>query len=199
MFHRKAVIWASGLFLGAAALSLVARAAEKTFRPARTAVVDRTAVFQGYEKRKDREAELKADSKALDEKFQALEKRLKDLTSELPNFEAGQRRNEKLVEKYQIELDLKDLKEREVKRLAEKELKYSQEMADDIGSEVNSYSESLQLDMVFEKNLVAPRETQRLPLVHYVKPEFEITSEIIARLNARYRSAPPLPSAKTGG
>src|SRR5262245_32742859 len=143
MFHRKAVFWAAGLLVGATALALVARDAEKTFRAPRTAVVDRTVVFHGYEKRKDREAELKAESTSLDEKFSSLEKRLKDLGAELPNFEAGPRKNEKLIEKFQLELEAKDLKEREVKRLAEKELKYSQEMSDEISDAVEAYAKNL--------------------------------------------------------
>ncbi len=50
------------------------------------------------------------------------------------------------------------------------------------------------VDMVLEKVLTLDSEGtgpgSRWPIVHFAKPEFEITDEIAERLNSRYRKAP---------
>jgi Skp family chaperone for outer membrane proteins len=187
MSQRKVVFCAGGLIAGSAFLAaVIGNEAERLFRPPRVAVVDISAVFEDYGKKKDRQDELQKETKTVEDKLKDLEKRYKEINAELGNLEAGPSKNEKLVEKVKLEIDVKELKERELKRLEETTNKYLQEIRDEISAEIQTMARSLDVDIVFEKTVAAAREGPRWPIIHYVKPELDITKEVLDRLNARY-------------
>ncbi len=166
----------------------------RTFKSPTTAVVDIAKVFELYEKKKDRQEELQAEIKVVEDKHKDLEKKYKELVAELPNLEAGTRKNDLMLQKLKLEMELKDLRETELKRLRETHLKYLQELKVEIMAEIEAYAKAQDVDMVLEKVLTLDSEGagpgSRWPIVHFAKPEFEITDEIAERLNSRYRKAP---------
>jgi Skp family chaperone for outer membrane proteins len=186
MFHRKVTFCAGGIIAGSMVLALVGNEAERLFRPPRIAVVDVSTVFEDYGKKKDRQSELQASTKEVEDKLKELEKRYKEINAEITNLEPGPGKNEKLLEKVKLEIDVKELKDRELKKLEETQIRYLQEIRDEISAEIQAYARSLDLDMVVEKTVAAAREGPRWPIVHHVKPELDITKEILDRLNARY-------------
>jgi Skp family chaperone for outer membrane proteins len=186
MFQRKIVFCGSGLIAGSVVLALVGSEAERLFRPPRVAVVDVSAVFEDYGKKKERQDELQLATKGVEDKLKELEKRYKELNAEINNLEPGPGKNEKLLEKVKLEIEVKELKDRELKKLEETQLKYLQEIRDEISAEIQTFAKSQDLDIVVEKTVAAAREGPRWPIVHYVKPELDITKEILDRLNARY-------------
>jgi Skp family chaperone for outer membrane proteins len=173
---------------------LLCAEAARTFKAPATAVVDIARVFDLYEKKKDRQGELQTEIKVVEDKHKELEKKYKDLVAELPNLEAGTRKNDLMLQKLKLEMDLKDLRETELKRLRETHLKYLQELKVEIMAEIEAYAKAQDVDMVLEKVLTLDSEGtgpgSRWPIVHFAKPEFEITDEIAERLNSRYRKAP---------
>jgi len=186
MFHRKVMFCVGCMVASGAVLVVVGNEAERLFRPPRVAVVDISAVFEDYGKKKDRQDELQKSTKEVEEKLKDLERRYKDINAEINNLEPGPAKNEKLLEKVKLEIDVKELKDRELKKLEEIQLRYLQEIRDEISAEIQTFSRSLDLDIVIEKTVAAAREGPRWPIVHYVKPELDITKEILDRLNARY-------------
>lgn len=202
------------LVSGSAALSLlIAFAAAvvwaqdqgpRAFKPPRVAVVDVNQVFELYNKKKDRKDEFEVQVKTVDETLKAYEKRYKEIQAELPNLEPGKKKDEMELEKFKLEQQNRSLKETEMGRLRELELKYLQEMRDEITDEIQNYAKALDLDLVLEKTLNAELGRGagiRWPIVHFAKPELEITQEIADRLNGRYkpsRAAAPLGAAGQG-
>src|SRR5262249_23734334 len=102
--------------------------AGKTFNPPRTAVVEIAKVFDLYEKKKDRQEQLQGETKVVEEKLKDLETRNKDLDQELKNLEEGPKKDEKTLEKVRLGIEVKGLKERELKRLRETQFKYLEEI-----------------------------------------------------------------------
>ncbi|MBI4605876.1 MAG: OmpH family outer membrane protein [Planctomycetes bacterium] len=161
----------------------------KAFKPPRTAVVDISEVFEGYHKKRDRQDQFQAAIKGVEDKLKDLEKRYKDLVAELPNIEPGEKADEKEDEKTLLEMQVKRLKNREMRRLRDTMVRYLQEIRDEITREIQAYAEAEDLDLVVEKRVMAEAgETAgfQWPIVHFAKPELEITKEIAGRLNARY-------------
>ncbi len=164
----------------------------RIFKPPRVAVVDVNQVFELYNKKKDRKDEFEAQVKKVDETLKAFEQRYKAIQAELPNLEGGKKKDEMELERFKLEQQIRSLKESEMNRLRELELKYLQEIREEITEEIQSYAQALDLDMVFEKTLNAELGRGagiRWPIVHFAKPELDITQEIAARLNSRYKPA----------
>ena len=163
----------------------------RTFAPPRVAVVDISAIFDGYQKKDDRQSQLRGDTDALEGKLKELEKKYKELIEELPHLEPGQKQTEKQVEKLKLELEVKELKGRELKKLREKQIDFLKEIREEITREIQDVAQAEDLDLVIEKNVTAEGEGNspgfHWPIVHYTKPEIEITAEITERLNARYK------------
>lgn len=186
--------WKLGVFLGGTLASFVlGTQAVRDFKPPSTAVVDIAAVFEQYEKRKDRQEELQGDTKKLEEKLKSLEKQYKEVVLELPQLENGERKKKLTIEKLQLEMEVKELKDNELERLRKIQIKYIEELRDEIAQEIRTYAEAQRLDLVLEKTVTAegegPMPGFRWPIVHHVTPELEITKEIADRLNAHYRQS----------
>lgn len=165
----------------------------RVFQPPRVAVVDIAQVFELYTKKKDRKDEFDVEVKGLEDKLKSLEARYKQITAEIPSLEEGARKDELETEKFKIEQNVRRLKETEMNRLRELEVKYLQEIRDEIEEEIQGYSKALDLDIVLEKTVNAEMGRGagiKWPIVHFVKPELEVTAEIAARLNGRYKPAP---------
>ncbi|HVR75234.1 MAG TPA: OmpH family outer membrane protein [Planctomycetota bacterium] len=164
----------------------------RTFAPPRIAVVDISQVFELYEKKKDRQAQFQSEIKVVEEKLKELEKKYKDVLSDIQNLEAGPRRREKEREKFDLEQEVKDLNEKEKKRLRETQMRYLKEIRDEIEAEIQILAQAEDLELILEKKVIAETESPNMPgfswpIVHFVAPEFEITNEIASRLNSRYR------------
>ncbi len=184
--------WKVGLFgLGCLALLLVGAEAVRTFQIRTLGVVDIAEVFEKYEKRGDRQAELKADMKQLDDRLKDLERKFKDIVQELPQVEKRERKKELAIQKVGIELEVDFLKKEELERVRRIQIKYIQEIRDEITEEIRTYAQAQDLDLVIEKKITAEGDGNlpsfQWPLIHYVKPELDITKEIADRLNRRYR------------
>jgi Skp family chaperone for outer membrane proteins len=164
---------------------------QRSFAPPRLAVVDISAIFENYEKKADRQAQLRGDTEALEAKLKELEKKYKELLEELPHLEPGEKLTEKQIEKLKLELDVKELKGRELKKIREKYVEFLKELREEIKQEIEVYARAQDLDLVVEKNVTAEGEgnTPVIPwsIVHFAKPELDITVEITERLNARYK------------
>lgn len=176
------------------AVAVGEEAVQKVFKPPRVAVVDLQKIFELYDKKKDRKVEFEAQVKKVDESLRGMEARLKAIDEELPNLEPGPRKGELEFEKFRIERDGKSFKQSEANRLQELEMKFYQELRDEITEEIQTYSRALDLDLVLEKMIsaeVGPRASVRWAVTHYAKPELEITGEIATRLNDRYKNVRP--------
>jgi Skp family chaperone for outer membrane proteins len=182
----------AGLIVTCAAVSLAALAvfgveAEKLFKPPRTAVVDISVIFEDYQKKIERESDMKQQTKTIEDKLKDLEKRYKEIQSEIGNLAEGPKKQERLLDKFKLELEVKEYKERELKRLEETQLRHVQEIREEIEAEIQAYAKSNDLDLILEKTVTAAREGPRWPICHFSKPELDISRDILQRLNARYR------------
>lgn len=180
--------------LGAAALVGVGAEAGRAFKPPSTATVDIAEIFDKYEKRRDRQAELQAESKGLEAKLKGLEEKYKALLQEISLAEAQETKKNLAVQKAALEFEVESLKKGEVDRLRQTQFKYIQEIRDEITQEIRDYAVARDLDLVIEKTITAEGEGSfpglRWPIVHYAKPELDITKEIADRLNRRYGRNP---------
>ena len=66
------------------------------------------------------------------------------------------------------------------------------EIKEEITSEIEIYAQAYDLDLVLEKTVNAEGDPRggvsfQWPIVHYAKPEIDITSQIVKRLNERYQ------------
>ena len=175
------------VFLGAQAVN--------TFLPPRTAVVDISSVFEQYTKSSDRQDSLEAriegvktKAKSLVEQLQVLEEDLKNTARTAPSFA------KKMEHQLRLKLDLDNLRSSEGADL-EKQLKlFLQEIKVEITTEIERVAKALDLDLVIEKHFRAetgaPGQGFEWPIVHYHKPEYDITSEVVRRLNERYSRTP---------
>ncbi len=179
---------------GVVALALLGAEATRAFKPPSTAVVDIASVFEQYDKRRDLQAELQTESKALEAKLKELEEKYKAILQEIPLTEAKEAKKNLAVQKVALETEVEWLKKGELERLRQTQLKYIQEIRDEITQEIRNYAVAQDLDLVLEKTITAEGDGNfpglRWPIVHYVKPELDITKEIADRLNRRYRRSP---------
>lgn len=172
------------LFLGAQAFT--------TFLPPRTAVVDSPRIFTDYNKRVDKEAELKAAlegiaselSKARDQ-YQIKQEQLKSIKRDSPAYLR--------TVTSMVELEQKIAETQKAKRVIyeEKANKPTAEIRGEISREIEIVAASKELDLVLEKAIKAkliPQAPEFIwAIVHYSKPEYDITKEVTDRLNKRYK------------
>ena len=176
-------------FLALGATILVGAQALKSFRPPVTAVVDIAEVFTLYDKTRDRQDQLESEKKSVLEKLKELERQHKDVNQELPQLEAGPRKDELLLQKFRLEMEMKSLRDTQLERLRETHLRFLNEIRGEISAEIKTYAKAQDLDVVLERTVTADsgQPGMNWPIVHFVKPEFEVTKEIADRLNDRYR------------
>jgi Skp family chaperone for outer membrane proteins len=175
----------------------------RTFKPPRIAVVDISDVFENYSKKKDIESQLEAQIKVEEDKFREKENALKATIEELKNVQEGSEKYQQLVlKKTKFELELKNRQKELLNEFQEKQASALKEIKNEITGEIEKYAVAMEIDMVLEKKVAAEGKgnlrSVHWPIVHYVRPELEITDDIVKRLNARY-SKPGAPAASTGG
>ncbi len=169
--------------------------APRAFKPPRIAVVDVAEAFEGYLKKRDREAQIEAELKAEQEKHEALITEHKALGEELKNVHEGSKRHKELaLKKFELEYDVKARESELMKEFEEKHFKFLAEMREEILKDLEKYAVSMDIDMVIEKKVVTPGKNPRQgslwPVVHYAKPELDVTQDLIRRLNAQYKPLP---------
>lgn len=174
------------------ALVLVGQRAVRSFRPPRTAVVDISEVFDSYLKKQDRQKDLTNESRGIQDKFKALQQKLKEIDADVKLMQPGQARREKLLDKAKLEIEVKELENKELLQLQQTQVKFLREIKDEITSEIEIYAQAYDLDLVLEKTVNAEGDPRagmsfQWPIVHYAKPEIDITAQIIKRLNERYQ------------
>ncbi len=180
------VVSAGSLFLGAQAIT--------SYLPPRTAVVDISAVFESYAKSKDRQAVLQAQIDGVRGRVEQTVEELKLLNAELEKLDrSSDSFRDKAERQFRLKLELEDLQKKEGKQLEETLKAFLEEIKGEITREITAFAEAEDLDMVFEKRLraegAAPGRGFQWPIVHYHKPEYDITKELVKRLNERYSRA----------
>jgi Skp family chaperone for outer membrane proteins len=162
----------------------------RTFKPPRVAVLEVSRLFENYNKKKDREAVLKSESREEEKRYREMQSRLRAVLEELKNVENGSARHRELTMLSKgLEYDLKVLEQDLSRRFREKKLAALKEINLELSSDIERYATGLELDLVLEKTLVAEGENGtgiRFPIVHYARPEIDITDDLLLRLNARY-------------
>ena len=172
----------------------------RDFKPARIAVVNIYDVFESYEKKKDMENRFVAEADVEKKKLLDQQKEYKKLIEERKNVQEGSERHMELTLKIgEFEYKMKNLEKELFKKFEEKKRLALDEIQKEITAEIKKYAEGLEIDLVLEKQIVAGTgdrtDSIRWPIVHYVKPELEITADIIKRLNAQYGKPAPAPTA----
>jgi len=172
------------LFLGAQAFT--------TFLPPRTAVVDSSQIFIDYRKRVDKEAELKAAIEGIASKLSAAkdqyalkQEQLKSIKRDSPAYLRA------ITTMVELEQKVAEIQKTRMKIFEEKANKPTAEIRGEISREIKIVAASKELDLVLEKAI----RTKLLPqapefvwaIVHYSKPEYDITKEVTGRLNKRYK------------
>ena len=174
-----------GLFL------LLALGAAQSFRPPRTAVVSISDVFDGYEKKNQYQEKLAGARDDLKKKIEQLEKRYELLEEEIP-VTRGEALTRKKIEKYELELEVDRVKKQELNGLQARYIQYLKEIREEIADEIRLTSEAMDLDLVLERTVVAEGTPNspgfQWPIVHYAKPEIDITQEVVGRLNRKLQS-----------
>lgn len=163
-------------------------AKDTSFGPPRLAVVDTPTVFANYAKKQALEQTSRSEKTKLEAKLESLECRRSKLAEELKHMEETQA-EEKLVEKFRLELKIKWLKENDLPAILKKNLEYVDVIRAEIENSIDKFAKAEALDMVLEKTFVLETGGPvplRWPVVHFAKPELDITGEIILRLNDLY-------------
>jgi Skp family chaperone for outer membrane proteins len=176
--------------LGAAWITTLVLAGPGQFKPPRAAVVDTPAVFEKYEKKRVVEAKAIKERQDLDLKLKQLERQIEQLGREL-DVVTEDAAEAKLVERFSLELKVKKLKEKELPQLFKRQLSYADGLRQEIEAEIQKYADANGLDFVLEKRFlldVGGSLPFQFPVVHYAKPEFEITDEIALKLNDLYKA-----------
>ena len=162
-----------------------------TFLPPRTAVVDISKVFDEYQKQIDKSAELKAavekTTRLLDtlkEGITIKEEELKSIKQESPTYVKI------LSEALELKRKFREAQKKGTADIAKQQTDTIKMIRAEISKEIEMVATARELDLVLEKAVTA--ELQRgagfhWKIVHFSKPEYDITKEVTDRLNLRYK------------
>ena len=162
-----------------------------TFLPPRTAVVDIAKVFDEYQKQIDKSAELKAavekTTRLLDtlkEGITIKEEELKSIKQESPTYVKI------LSEALELKRKFREAQKKGTADIAKQQTDTIKMIRAEISKEIEMVATARELDLVLEKAVTA--ELQRgagfhWKIVHFSKPEYDITKEGTDRLNLRYK------------
>ncbi len=162
----------------------------KRFSPPRTAVVDISLVFDGLLKKKDKEAELEVKSEAAMKELEAKRRELIALQNEAELVPAGPQRAELITRTQKGKIDLKALQNKKFSEMNKEKLDIMRAMREEIDAEIKVFAEANDLDMVVQVAVTtseAGTPEFQWPIVHYYRPEFDVTQQLIDRLNDAYR------------
>jgi Skp family chaperone for outer membrane proteins len=162
------------------------------FLPPRTAVVDISKIFESYQKRIVRAEELKKkyddvmqELQNLKDSRELIEVEMKDLP---PTSEDFQTKGLKLI---QLGARIKEIQDKEGLDFEKKRSAFLEEIREEIKNEIRVVAESEELDLVLEKAVSAENPRAGLgfhwAIVHFAKPEFDITQKVAERLNERFK------------
>ena len=194
-------VLSAGLFAVAFARGQQAGLEPRDFKPARVAVVDIAEIFENYEKKKDLEKRLELEIKEEEKKFQEQQKEFEKLKEEMKNLQAGTDKHKDLTLRIGgLEYELKSRQQSLIKQFQEKQMSALKTIREEITADIKKYAEGLDLDIILEKQVAADSKggSLRWPIVHFAKPELEITSDIVTRLNTQY-GKPSQPAAGGSG
>jgi Skp family chaperone for outer membrane proteins len=175
----------------------------REFKPVRVAVIDISAVFENYDKKKDVEAKLKKEVEDKEKEFGDKQNELKKLQDQLKTLDEGTPQHRDLTLKVRgMEYEMKNRQKEILKELRTKQMDSLKEIRDEITADIKKYAEGLNLDLVLEKQVVGGAEGDanyfKWPFVHYAKGELDITEDIVKRLNAQYGKPAAPAGAATG-
>jgi Skp family chaperone for outer membrane proteins len=191
MSSMRRISFLSGVVAAAVGVTTLAPSVVKEFQPPRLAVVNVNDVFEKYHKKEDVESRLKEEIREAETKFGGLEKELKEVEAELKLLQEGSPKyNENVLKRTELQLALKDMQKAVLEKFQKKQLDAINEIRDEINGEIERYAEGHELDVVLEKRITAEAKglpPMNWPIVHFCRPEIEITSEIVNILNSQYK------------
>lgn len=175
-----------------ALLVLIGSQAVQSFWPPRTAVVDISVVFENYDKVKDRQKQLNDQLEDVRGRLREFKTKYEELKSDLEKLEKGSDLySEKRLEMGKIELEVEALQETEGKQLKESMRDFLKTIRQEITTEIESFAKAKELDLVLEKTVSMEGNGGaigfRWPIVHFARPEIDVTKEVTTRLNEKYR------------
>tara|TARA_B100000809_G_scaffold262796_2_gene314606 strand:+ start:942 stop:1538 length:597 start_codon:yes stop_codon:yes gene_type:complete len=180
------------LLLVSAGFLLLGAQAFTTFLPPRTAVVNSSQIFIDYKKRVDKEAELKTAIEGVVSKLSAAkdqyaikQEQLKSIKRDSPAYLRA------ITTMIELEQKIAAVQKTRLTIYEERANKPTAEIREEISREIKIVAASKELDLVLERSI----RTKLLPqapefvwaIVHYSKPEYDITKEVTDRLNRRYK------------
>ena len=179
------LLCASGcfLFLGAQAFT--------TFLPPRTAVVDITKVFDSYQKQIDKSGRLKVAVEAATRQMNSLKDAITIKEEELKSIKEDSPAYVRIFsELLESRRKFRETQKKHGADIAKSQAADIKEIRDEIALEIETVATSKELDLVLEKAVTA--ELQRgagfhWKIIHFAKPEYDITKEVTDRLNSRYK------------
>lgn len=176
------------LLPGAAAALAVLAAAEaqqkapadpRAFKPPRIAVLESSRLYDGFNKMKDAESRLKEERKRIKE----LKDQKRQAEEELKSVQPFTRRHRELALKVkELEYDALELEQGAGRTFLESLSKLRLE----VKTGIEKYATGRELDLVLERTLAFQDENgsnSTLPVVHYARPELDITDDLIDLLN----------------
>ncbi len=184
---RTAAVFAIALFVGASLV--LAQAAKAAFRPPRTAVVDIYEVFENFNKKLTMEKELEKEAGQAQAAYRNLQDRLKAVEDDLIVTSEGTKDHDDLIiHKTKLGLEINKFQKNQTAEFQKKHMMAVRTIREEIAAEIQRYAEAHELDMVLEKRFSAEARgllPVKWPIVHFVRPEIEITGEIIKILNSK--------------
>ena len=187
----RAAVLTLFLFCASGGFFYLGAQAFTTFLPPRTAVVDISKVFDEYQKQIDKSAELKAavekTTRLLDtlkEGITIKEEELKSIKQESPTYVKI------LSEALELKRKFREAQKKGTADIAKQQADTIKMIRAEISKEIETVATARELDLVLEKAVTA--ELQRgagfhWKIVHFSKPEYDITKEVTDRLNLRYK------------
>lgn len=170
-------------------VALAQSVAEKAFEPPRTAVVDIYKVFEGYEKKRAVEEEMRAKAANAKKEVLDLEGQLKEIETELQLVPEESDAYEGLILKRQkLVFALKKLQKKLRNEFRKRHQEEVTSIRDEISRELSRYGEAHELNLILEKTFFAELGdgvTLNWPIIHHVSADIDITDEMIEILNSR--------------
>ena len=162
-----------------------------TFLPPRTAVVDISKIFNEYQKQIDKSGELKAaiekTTRLLDtlkEGIAIKEEELKSIKQESPTYVKI------LSEGLELKRKFRETQKKGQSEIAKQQAGIIKVIRAEIAKEIETVATAKDLDLVLEKAVTAelqPGAGFHWKIIHFSKPEYDITKEVTNRLNQRYK------------
>jgi len=185
-------ILALGLLISSASWFLAGAQAFTRFLPPRTAVVDISQIFEKYQKRIDRAEDLKTTFDSVMQELEQLKETQEVLQRDVQDLKPGSEAFRlKYLEHLEVSEKIKQLQATKGQEFEEKRTAYVEEIRQEIKVEIQVVAEAEELDLVLERAVTAESSRAGLgfhwAIVHFAKPEFEITEKVTKRLNERYK------------